>query len=456
MCILPLLVPAALGGCEPHCDFPCVELNGDVTKECGDCPSSKGCHSKAEGFSTWQSRRALREAPPSGSSPRKTPTHRGERLDVGVGTAGATSLLPQAGTALDAFWANPTPEDEAAARAFGGPRTMCDSPACARVRLQWLREANAHLVDPGANVTAGGEEVPCEFQRVDRADLLAMTVSERRDALTRMPSVISGLTDSWPARGGWIDPQRFAQRFGSHEVRAIRSRHGFSRLARLGGARCSNYDVAACPRQGNATLSLAELVAFSDEEQVVIMDLGEGRMARGEYALLADLSAQYELPEFLEAISGLRLLSLGGRPEGVQMSRHHAAWLSVVSGAKLWHVAPPDRPQPSNRYCVARGKVDYELAAREGVIHCMAHPGEVVVVPDDWWHATCNMLPFTVAIGGQTWDASAARPHFQARSSEAEVATAARWREGQPRPLNAWQARIADSLLEGAPLPSAS
>ena len=41
--------------------------------------------------------------------------------------------------------------------------------------------------------------------------------------------------------------------------------------------------------------------AFSDEDQVVIMDLGEGKMARGEYTLLADLTAEYELPEVCPA-----------------------------------------------------------------------------------------------------------------------------------------------------------
>ena len=51
------------------------------------------------------------------------------------------------------------------------------------------------------------------------------------------------------------------------------------------------------------------------------------------------------------------------------------------------------------------------------VIHCMAYPKEVVVVPDDWWHATCNMMPYTLAVGGQTWD-NAHLPPFQARSQE--------------------------------------
>ena len=36
--------------CEPWCTEPCTWLNGDVTIECGDCPSSQGCHPGARGF----------------------------------------------------------------------------------------------------------------------------------------------------------------------------------------------------------------------------------------------------------------------------------------------------------------------------------------------------------------------------------------------------------------------
>ena len=199
-------------------------------------------------------------------------------------------------------------------------------------------------------------------------------------------------------------------------------------------------------------MPLAEMVPFSDEEQLVIMDLPG--MTRGEYELLEDLTKAYELPEFLDAISNIRLLSLGGRPEGVQMSQHMSAWLAVVSGAKLWHLAPPDVPQPTNRYCEGRGKIDYELAEREGVIHCMAYPGEVVVVPDFWWHATCNFLPYTIAIGGQTWDQGAGTP-FAARSADDRMRTAARWRDGRPLPLNHFQHSVAAQLVDGVRVPNA-
>lgn len=84
----------------------------------------------------------------------------------------------------------------------------------------------------------------------------------------------------------------------------------------------------------------------------------------------------------------------------------------------------------------------------------MAQVGDVVMVPDNWWHATCNMLPYTLAIGGQTWDRSAGTP-FAGFSDAARAATAARWRDGTPKPLNHFQSEIASELTEGLRLPSA-
>ena len=453
-----VLAAFAVASCEPHCAHPCAELNGDLGIECGDCLPSSSCHPGAPGFTTWRGQQAARTRSSSGGMG----TGMGLGSKAGSGTqqmsvqsaSGATNLFRQPDAPLlDAslFSADATPEDEAAASASGGSDSSCESAACARVRLQWLRGANARKSPPGANVTAGGESVPCEFQVASSAELLAMSLTERADFLTRLPTLIRGLTDEWPARAAWSDPQSFSARFGHHELKAIRASRGFTRLARLGGPRCFHFDEAACPGQANATVALAELVPYSDEEQMVIMDLPG--MSRGEYDLLADLTTEYEPPEFLLALSNVRLLSLGGRAEGVQMSRHHSAWLATVAGAKLWHVAPPHVSQPQNRYCVHRGKVDYGLAAREGILHCMAHEGDVVVVPDDWWHATCNMLPYTLAIGGQTWDQAAGTP-FGARSEAERAATAARWKAGRPRPLNHFQHSIVDDLVEGERLPS--
>jgi hypothetical protein len=450
---LVLVSIPVLGVCEPWCTEPCGVLNGIVELECGTCdPTKTACFPGADGYGA--SRQPLKAT--GGMSGMGGMSGALKRVKVHPTGAAVASLftLPDAPRMnASSFYAPASVEDEAAVHTAGRTNNYaCDSAACARVRLQELREANAQVIGSNGHVLAGGQQVPCEFQRATREELLAMTINERDTYLTALPTVIRGLTEDWPARTLWADPRKFSARFGHHEVKAIRAAHGFGKLARLGGSGCFDFDEQACPGQQNATVSFAELVPYSADEQIVIMDLPD--MVRGEHELLTDLSTEYEVPEFLESISNVRLLSLGGRPEGVQMSAHHSAWLAVIEGAKLWHLAPPNRPQPSNRYCPNRGKIDYELARREGVIHCMAYPGEVVVVPDNWWHATCNMLPYTIAVGGQTWDRSAGT-QFGARGEAEKAATIARWREGRPRGLNHYQSMIEGMGLErGERLPT--
>ena len=115
----------------------------------------------------------------------------------------------------------------------------------------------------------------------------------------------------------------------------------------------------------------------------------------------------YQVPDFLTSIVQSRVLSFGGGHRGVQMMQHGVAWLGLVAGAKLWHVASPNLPRPSNRECDNGGKVDWALAASEGVEHCVMKAGEVIFVPDDWWHATCNLEPYTVGVGAQARAAAA-------------------------------------------------
>ena len=146
---------------------------------------------------------------------------------------------------------------------------------------------------------------------------------------SQLPHAVSNLDqrrDRWVAGACRVGRSASLQQtVWSPSSKAIRASYGFNRLSKLGGSNCMMFDEAGCPGQANATVPLSELIPTSDNEQIVIMDLFD--MNKGEHDLLTDLSKAYELPEFLDALSNVRLLSLGGRPEGVQMSKHHSAWL---------------------------------------------------------------------------------------------------------------------------------
>jgi hypothetical protein len=49
--------PLVSAPCEPHCAYPCVELNGPLHIECGDCSAASGlCYPGADDFDTWKER----------------------------------------------------------------------------------------------------------------------------------------------------------------------------------------------------------------------------------------------------------------------------------------------------------------------------------------------------------------------------------------------------------------
>ena len=103
-------------------------------------------------------------------------------------------------------------------------------------------------------------------------------------------------------------------------------------------------------------------------------DLAKGRIfiqSRSplEDSLLVELAPSYRIPDFLQTASQCRVLSFGGGVRGVQMMQHGVAWLGLVAGAKLWHVADPRLPKPSDRHCAKGFEIDYPLAAEEGVAH---------------------------------------------------------------------------------------
>ncbi|KAL1522518.1 hypothetical protein AB1Y20_017505 [Prymnesium parvum] len=326
--------------CEEWCQHPCQELNGDVHDECAGCGRSSRCNPSARDF------------PRGHEAPRPT-------------------TLPTV-----------------ARQAFESTGSTCDSEACVQANQRLLREvAKEAASSPAVEPTVGGRPLVCELQRIEHTELLSMSIEERRQ-LFEEPTVVRGLTTGWRAMNAWIDPFNFSSTYGKHTLLAKRVSFGYARAERTPGARLET-----------AAVTMQETMLHAPTTHAVVMDLPG--MSFGEKALLDALAHDYTIPELLEPISLHRVFSFGGSDAGVQMSQHDSAWLATVAGAKLWHLAPPSVPMPEHRTCADRGRIDWARAAAEGVRHCAVLPGELIVVPPSWWHATCNLHPYTVAVGGQ-------------------------------------------------------
>ena len=295
--------------CEPFCNHPCSELNGDLDRECGGCAKTILCNPCSESFHvSFESTKEARQSrqgpqgepkqrqvlPSQAKRPVRSPSphisgrvgHNGRSLNQGCDGRSCLEenrhLLDAVGTAANAMAANASLP--AVAAAYAAARSALDA----------------------LNI-----DVPCELQRLDAAELEAMSAAERLRALSRGPTVVSGLVDGWPAFATWASPANFSARFGAHRVLAKRASFAYGRAAAAG----ASLDTAE--------VYFRDVIARAASEHMVMLD--EGTNSRAERALQTELTRDYDVPSILETVSLLRVFSFGGGVRGVQMMNHSEA-----------------------------------------------------------------------------------------------------------------------------------
>ncbi|CAE8645192.1 unnamed protein product, partial [Polarella glacialis] len=111
------------------------------------------------------------------------------------------------------------------------------------------------------------------------------------------------------------------------------------------------------------------------------------------------LSADCERPSQLADIHAEPIFSAARRHTYVGFHSHKASWLAQVQGRKAWFLASPSREMP-----LVREPWEYVEARPEGVELVVAQPGDVLFVPEGWWHATWNLDDFVVGVGWESPD----------------------------------------------------
>lgn len=111
-----------------------------------------------------------------------------------------------------------------------------------------------------------------------------------------------------------------------------------------------------------------------------------------------------KLPEYLRPIQLTGpTVSLGSANASSPPHQHPENWFAQLSGAKAWVVAPPDAKaaedwMKAHRPCDLWH--DKQKAAKVKEIKtCLLDAGEVLYLPSQWRHGTCNVGEFSAGIG---------------------------------------------------------
>ena len=188
---------------------------------------------------------------------------------------------------------------------------------------------------------------------------------------------------------------------------ALRERHSQLEVLATQSFQIRNYGMSdpTCPAVRHVPTTLGSFLAnglqltaegtppgaFSDKFYVfdssVMRAGGRGKMPAG------DLRQQVLLPSVFHDPGIDLILAVGGNGSGTQFHRHTDAWNVPVSGHKRWFLTPGERiPLPSYPASYGMGIEHYvaklfpALTDTEQPQHCVQRPGELMYVPEGWFH----------------------------------------------------------------------
>lgn len=210
--------------------------------------------------------------------------------------------------------------------------------------------------------------ITCNIPVVQATELIHTRLNELKE-----PMVIKNMINDWKALGLWDTPSKFITRYNNYNIGSKRSSFSY------------NYD--------SEFVNIQEFAAYSSEEFIIVMD--DQQRIPEEDKFLTAIKRDFTIPRLFENITYSRILSWGAKFQGVDFMRHCEAWLGLVHGTKMWQFANPNiksiqtsctNPNPDPR-----------------IKKCTINASDVVFVPNNWWHATCNLDPHTIAVGTQCY-----------------------------------------------------
>merc|ERR1719265_1735983 len=101
------------------------------------------------------------------------------------------------------------------------------------------------------------------------------------------------------------------------------------------------------------------------------------------------------VPESVRRVSLHRIFTAGTENEyAAPFHSHEAGWLGLLTGSKTWLLGSPTNGSILYRYVDT--SMPYHVLSRvPGVFECEQSSGDIMYVPDGWFHSTYNAGPWT-------------------------------------------------------------
>lgn len=350
--LLACAVAQAAGTCETWCINSCMDLNGPTEVECGGCDESNRCRPGAEGFGRPLSQHGT----------------------GGMGHSSAPGISPQACASAD------RPE------------------GCAAAEVAYdMGEVNRNgkpIAQPKEFVTDWQVGV-CDLQRVHHSQLTRRMVEEAQE-----PFIVVGLTETWGARTGWAKAELLAK-YGDEPYHL--HAHGNESLRKL-------LEWEGKYHMGHAVYPPGG--CYSDPWRPY------------SPMLFGALGGDYAVPKYFTPMSTFQMGVGSGDGIGVPPENHPSSWFAAVKGRKRWVLMPPEAGTsrsggPGSEPPEVMSRMSDNLCEPKNkpktALHCDQQEGEVIWVPDFWWHETCGLDGFSIGIGGITYSGCCEDREFDGR-----------------------------------------
>jgi len=304
--------------------------------------------------------------------------------------------------------------------------------AAANPGFKRLGGSVVHFSDFEMLRTPAERHAHCKARVIDARDPDFMAQFQ---ADVKKPALIINLIDTWPALKTWsaeqfkqtVDarfdsgmtakPWNFTELHNPHcddQEACLPWLDGFSRQQKhLMGQLFNAHNKAEYFELMNHVVKIDDDVRVFDTPNAILFNT----QVDEEVALF-----EAPLPKALESASVDRHVAFGAYGTSHGFHRHNEAIQGQIVGYKSWYVLPRDvytRPvdktlgpapggfrfeessKQANSIC---GFQPQDEVVKEELVTCVQGPGELMYVPSQWWHGTCNLDEFSAAAGmGLSW-----------------------------------------------------